>query len=306
MTTGFGADPLKDGNGVVTVGTTAEDLRQITGSLYSAGLISGGVITTSPSALTYTVSSGVAAFPIVADTSTPYKPQNQRTVLGPIPATSITVSAPVSGTRTDIVYAQQLTPTDDADANIVVRYGTALPARAVFLGSFTVSSGNTNSNAFVRSGDIKWSIPYGASLGRLVNITNMFNSAFTVAATGTQPRSTVGSGSFYVPTDRLVKVTLTVQVSANAAVGFDNSKYCEAAYDVFLDNIKQFTWTTMGLHQAWQEITFTGDLQLTGGAASRTIRVEHYRNVGPGTPRGRASAGAPYARLVVEDIGPVA
>jgi hypothetical protein len=140
----------------------------------------------------------------------------------------------------------------------------------------------------------------------LVNITNMFNSAFTVAATGTQPRSTVGSGSFYVPTDRLVKVTLTVQVSANAAVGFDNSKYCEAAYDVFLDNIKQFTWTTMGLHQAWQEITFTGDLQLTGGAASRTIRVEHYRNVGPGTPRGRASAGAPYARLVVEDIGPVA
>jgi hypothetical protein len=304
MTTGFGADPLKDGNGVVTVGTTAEDIRQITGSLYSAGLISGGVITTSPTALTYTVSAGVAAFPIVTDTSTPYKPQNQRTVLGPIPATTLTTTAPTSGTRTDIVYAKQLTPAADGDANIVVGIATTLPARAVALGTYTVTAGNTNSNAFTKTGSIVWSIPYGASLGRLVGVNSYFNSTFGITTGNPTGRSTVASGAFYLPTDRLLSVQLTVAVSANGAVGFDNSKYCEAGYDVFWDNNKLVSWTTMGLHQAWQEVNW--DIDVSSNPGSHTIRVEHYRAAGPGTPRGRGLAGAPYARLMVTDIGPIA
>ncbi|QFG12220.1 minor tail protein [Arthrobacter phage Racecar] len=307
MTTGFGAEPLKDGNGVVTVGTTSDDIQRVTGSLYSAGLISGGGVTTSPSALTYTVGSGVAAFPIVSDLSTPYKPQNQKTVLGPIPATTLTVTAPSSGTRTDIVYAQQLTPLDDNDATIVVNFGPTLPARAVQLAKFTVTAGNTSSNQFAKVADVKYSIPYGASLGRLVNYTSLFNSPFTVAPSGTQPRSTVGSGTFYLPTDRLIRVSLTATVSANLAVGFDNSKYCEAGYEVLLDNNIMFTWTTGGLHQAWQEYYWSGDIALAANpTTARTIKVNHFRAQGPGTPRGRGiNAAQPYARILVEDIGPM-
>jgi len=304
MTTGFGADPLKDGNGIVTVGTTAEDIRQITGSLYSAGLISGGVVTTSPTALTYTVSAGVAAFPIVKDTSTPYKPYNQRTVLGPIPATVLTTTAPTSGTRTDIVYAQQLTPAADGDANIVVKIGTTLPARAVALGTYTVSYNNANSNAFVKVGNIDWSIPYGASLGRLVAQNSYFNSPFGITTGNPTGRSTVASGAFHVPTDRLLSVQLTVAVSSENAVGFDNARYCEAGYDIFWDNVKLVTWTTMGLHQAWQEVNW--DIDVSTNPGSHTIRVEHFRAKGPGTPRGRGAAGSPYARLMVTDIGPIA
>jgi hypothetical protein len=306
MTTSFGADPLKDSNNIVTVGTTAADLQQIFGSLYSAGLIAGGVVTRSSTALTYSVSNGVAAFPIVSDASSPYKPENQRSVVGPIPATpNITTTAPPSGqTRTDIVYAQQLTPTNDSDASVVVRVGTVLPPRAVLLGQYLLTSSATNTMAATPSTVVKYSIPYGASLGRIVNMTNMFNSTFTVVGSGTQPRSSLGTATFNLPTDRLCKVSLTVAVSASGATGFDNTKYCEAGYEVYIDNIKKFTWTTAGLHQAWMEYGFEGYIESLAG--SHTIRVDHYRAQGPGTPVGRtASPDQPYARIIVEDIGPI-
>lgn len=306
MTTSFGADPLKDSNGNVTVGTTAADLQQVLGSLYSAGLIAGGIVTRSSTSLTYSVSNGVAAFPIVSDTSSPYKPENQRTVVGPIPATAnIPTTAPPAGqTRTDIVYAQQLTPTNDSDATVVVKVGTSLPPRSVLLGSYTLTSSASNTMAGVATTIVKYSIPYGASLGRLVNMTNMFNSSFAVAATGTQPRSSLGTSSFFLPTDRLVKVSMTVSVSALGAVRFDDTKYCEAGYEVYLDNLKKFTWSTAGLHQAWMEYSFTGYQELLQG--THTLRVDQYRAQGPGTPVGRtASPDQPYARIIVEDIGPI-
>jgi hypothetical protein len=292
MTTGWGIDPLKSGS-TVTAGTTAADFRQIQGGLYSPGLISGGKITRSASALSYTVSAGVAAFPIVTGTA----PQ---TVLGPIPAQTVNTTAPSSGTRTDIIYAQQRIVSVEGDPQIVLGVGTSLPARAVMLDSYIVSSTNTNTNAAVKTGNIVYSIPYGASLGRLVNITSMFNTNFNITAA-----STLGSGTFFLPTDRLVQLSLTVSVSANLAVGFDNTKYCEAGYDVFFDNVKMYSWSTMGLHQAWQEINWNDYIQFTAG--SHTIRVEQYRAQGPGTPRGRAvSSTSPYARISIVDVGPVA
>lgn len=294
MTTGWGADPIKDGSGNVTVGTTAADIRQITGSLYSAGLISGGVVTRSPSALTYTVSNGVAAFPMTADLSSPYRPENQRTVLGPIPAKVLTTTAPSSGTRVDIIYAQQHTPADDSDANVVVEYGTTLPARAVLLNAFIVSAGNTNTNQTVRTMDVKYSIPYGASLGMLYNVRSTFNGAFTVRATDL-------SGTFFLPTDRLVRVSLMASLSASGATGFSNAHYCEAGYDIFIDGVKKYTWTSVGLHQAWAEHNWSDVIVLPAG--TRTIRSERFRSIGPGTPVARATNYG--ALLSVEDIGPV-
>lgn len=290
MTTGWGIDPLKSG-GVVTTGTTSADLRQIQGGLYTPGLISGGKITRSGSALTYTVSAGVAAFPIVTGS-------NPQTTLGPIPGVTVNTTAPGSGTRTDIIYAQQRQVSVEGDPTIVVGVGTTLPARAVMLDSFIVSSSNTNTNAATRTGNIVYSIPYGASLGRLVNVTSSFNTTFNISAD-----STVGSGTFFLPTDRLVTVSLTVAVSANGAVGFSNTAYCEAGYKVFFDNVQTYTWTTMGLHQAWQEVNWNDVIQFSAG--SHTIKVDQYRAQGPGTPKGRSLAGQPYARLTVTDIGPV-
>ena len=297
MAVSWGIDPLKDVDNKIIVGTTADDFRTIQGGLYSPGLISGGTVTRSASAMTYTVSGGVAAYPIV----TSGVPQ---TVLGPVPSGTLTTTAATTGTRLDMIYATQRTVGVDGDPNIVLGIGTSLPAKSVLLDAYIVTTTTANTLSTTRSVDIKWSIPYGASLGRLVNITNTFNSLFAVAASGTQPRSTIGTGTFYLPTDRLIKVSLTATASANNAVGFDNSKYCEAGYELLLDNVVQFTWTTGGLHQAWQETNWDGYLQ--PGLGSHTISVRHFRAQGPGTPRGRSVTGAPYARLIVEDIGPVA
>jgi hypothetical protein len=295
MTTSWGIDPLKDGTGKVTLGTTAADFRQIQGGLYTPGVISGGVITRSASAHTYSVSAGVAAFPIVTGAS----PQ---TVLGPIPAYVLTIPPPGSGSTTYIIYARQRTVAVEGDPNVVVDFGTTLPDRAVMLNSFIVSSTTANSNAAVKTGDIKYSIPYGASLGILYQHTATANWAFT-------GRAADGTGSFFLPTDRLVRVTLTATLSAVratsqiAAVGFDNAAYCEAGYDMFLDGVKKFSWTSIGLHQAWAEHTWTGILTIPQG--THTVKYERYQAKGPGWPfvRGNSSGGNMF---ILEDVGPVA
>lgn len=298
MTTSFGAIPLKDANGVVTAGTTEADIQQIYGSLYSAGLISGGIVTTSASQMTYTVSAGVAAFPLVVDSSTPYKPQNQRTVLGPIPATTITVAT--GGPRDDYIYAQQLTPATDSDATVVVKAGPSLPARAVLLGLYRTATNSMNTNSTLPMGNIKYSIPYGASLGRLYQHTATANWSFT-------GRGTDGSGQFFLPTDRLVNISLTSTLSAVKpnglpAVGFDNTAYCEAGYDIFLDDKKIITWTSPGLAQAWAEYYWSALFVV--GAGPHTIKYERYKAQGPGNPfvHGDNSKGNDF---VVQDVGPV-
>lgn len=286
MTTSWGIDPLKDANGVVTMGTTAADFRQIQGGLYSPGLISGGKVTRSASAMTYTVSAGVAAFPIVTGT-------NPQTVLGPIPAGTLTTTAPSSGTRVDMIYALQRTVAVEGDPSIVLALGTTLPAKAVLLDAFIVSSSNTNTNAAVRQADIKWSIPYGASLGLLVNRRSTFMGNFTATATDL-------TGSFYLPTDRITRISIQVGLSAAGAVKFDNSTYCEAGYEVYIDDVLKFRWTSQGLHQAWAENFWSETLQLSAG--SHTYKTVRYRAQVPGTPVVREGG----AIFQIQDAGPVA
>lgn len=288
MTTSWGIDPLKDGTGAVTLGTTAADLRQIQGGLYTPGLISGGLVNRSASAHTYTVTQGVAAFPIVTGTA----PQ---TVLGPIPAKVLTIPPPGSGNVTYIVYAQQRTVATDGDPNVIVDFGTTLPARAVMLNSFIVASTTANSNAAVRTGDIRYSVPYGASLGMLYDAKSAFGGNFTARATDL-------SGSFFLPTDRLVRISLMASLSASGAAGFSNAAYCEAGYDIIIDGVKKFSWSSMGLHQAWAENNWSDTLVLSMG--THTIRSERYRAQGPGTPVVRSTNYG--SSLSVEDIGPVA
>lgn len=303
MTTGFGADPIIDGNGLVTVGTTEDDIRQITGSLYSAGLISGGLVTRSPTGLTYSVSAGVAAFPITVDTTTPYKPYNQRTVLGPIPATQtpLTTTAPSSGTRVDIIYAQQLTPANDSDANIVVRVGTVLPPRAVMLDAFIIASNHTNTNAATPTGDIKYSVPYGAPRG-----TPWFSYRSTFSGTFNDTPLNAAHGFFYMPADRNVSFSLKTSLNSNGAVKFDNAKYCEAAYALYIDNFWKFTWTTGGLHQAMQDYNWEERGVILEG--QHEVFVRRWKSAGD-------TAALPYQRygqgnlgllFEIRDVGPAA
>lgn len=287
MTSGWGVEPTLDGSGNATSGTTSQDIRKILGGLYTKGIISGCTVTTSASAMTYTVNAGVVAISVASD----------EIILADIPVTTITTtSAPVSGTRTDIIYAQQRYPSIEGNSSIVVSVGTSLPARAVRLQSRVVSAGNINTNSTVITGGTDYSIPYGASLGILWKHQTTYNGTFTT-------RGVMGSASIYLPTDRNLKFTLSTTMSANAAVGFDNTKYCEGAFDIFIDNVKQWGWSTPGLHQAWAEFTWSDNIILTAG--SHTLRYERFVGIGPGTPFQHYSlAGNKGSQLIVEDLGP--
>lgn len=267
MASGFGVDPTLDTNGNPTSGTTSDDIRNIYGGVYSApGVVSGGNVTTSASAMTYSVSAGVAVISTSAG-------QN---VLVPIPAATVTTAAaPSSGSRTDIVYAQQHFPTIEGDSNVVIGVGQTLPARAVALKSFTVPSGILNTNGTTVTGSVDYAIPAGTSRGYIYTYVDTFDGVVV------QSDYRLGIGTINLPTDRLLRIAITSCMSAQGASGFDNSKYCEWYYTPEIDYASQVWWTTGGLHQAWAIFHF--ETYITVAAGQHTVSYRRGREVGPGT-----------------------
>lgn len=293
MSTGFGVDPTKDGSGVITSGMSALDVRKINGALYTPGIISGCQVTTSASAMTYTVAAGVVA---IATATNPYN-----IVLAPVPATVLNTTAPGSGTRTDIIYVQQRFP-GDGDSEVVVNFGTSLPTNAVEIDRYTVGVGIGNTNAATHVGPINYSIPYGGKLPDL--------HYFEDTITGTLPNGLTrrGYGSFTIPTDRRIRFSMTALLYAQGAAGFDNAHYCEYGFLPNLDGYDQMIWTSPGLHQAWA--TYQWEVFANVSAGTHTVNFGMQRMVGPGTAatfRGTDSLGFGRKSFVfrVEDVGVV-
>ena len=292
MTSGFGVDRAADG----LSGTSAQDIRKIFGGLYSAGVISGAKITTSPSAMSYSVSAGVVAISTATG----------EVVMAPVPAGTVPTTAPGSGSRTDIIYAQQRFPSVEGDADLVLGVGTVLPSRAVKLDSYIVSAGQTNTNSAVRTGSVDFSIPYGASLGTLYEQRYTGNGYISVAT----PGATILTGTITVPTDRRIRVTVNACMSATrstsgpTAVRFDDLAYTEAGFMFKLNGSTQWIWNTPGLHQAWANYSWNDYLNVTAG--THTVSLNAFRVVGPGLPYFRYTGGEYRGTLfTVEDAGPV-
>jgi hypothetical protein len=288
MTSGFGVDGAADGSS----GTSSADIRKIYGGLFTPGIISGCKVTTSASAMSYTVASGVVAI----------KSATAEIILAPVATTTVaTAAAPSTGSRTDIVYVQQRYPSVEGDANIVVGVGTTLPARAVELRRFVVGAGDLNTNATVATGGVNYSIPYGASLGVLHSWQNTYSGPLSTSLIRE------GQGSITVPTDRRLKFSVNALLYANAASGFDNSKYTEHYFLPNIDGGDMVIFTTPGLHQAWGQYYWEHSINVSAG--THTVNLGSGRMVGPGqacTFYGVSSGfGRTGIRFTVTDEGPV-
>jgi hypothetical protein len=249
--------------------------------------------------MTYTVNSGVVAIsPVVGEV-----------IMAPVQgATVTTAAAPGTGTRVDVVYAQQRQPAS-GDSYVVigvVSFATeaaiVMPENSQELSRFQVSAGQTNTNAAVRLGGLKYSIPYGGSLGVLHKWNNTFNGALSI------PLLREGHGTFELPTDRRIKFTMTAVLSAQGASGFDNSKYCEYGWIFNLDGGDHILHTTPGLHQAWGTYQFETVFEVPAGR--HTCHVAGTRIVGPGIALLHYGVGGDgYGRrgqeFIVEDLGPI-
>lgn len=290
MVAGFGVDKGADGSG-----TTASDIRKIWGGIYTPGIIDGCKITTSATNMQYTVAAGVVAI----GTAT------KETVLAPVALTTVTgAAAPASGTRTDTIYVQQRYPSIEGDANTVVGITTgSAPARSIIIGKYTVSAGQTNSNASVATTDRTFSIPYGASLGVLHSWQSPASGPLSI------PLLREGFGSFTLPTDRRLRFSLSALLYAGGgASGFDNSKYTEHYFLPMLDGGDMLIWTTPGLHQAWA--TYNWDYYVNVLAGTHTTGLGAGRMVGPGqasTHYGLDTNGFGRRGIYfqVEDAGPI-
>jgi len=287
MTSGFGVDRASDG----LSGTTAQDIRRIFGGLYTPGIISGCAVTTSGSAMEYTVAAGVVAIQTSVG----------EVVLAPVTQNTIsTSSAPVSGTRTDIIYIKQRFPSVDTDANVVIGVGTTLPTNAVEVKRFTVSAGQTNTNAAVATGGVNYSIPYGASLGNLHRWQNTYSGPLSTSLIRE------GHGTFTIPTDRRVKFSVSALLYAVGASGFDNSKYTEHYFLPNIDGGDMVIFTTPGLHQAWGQYYWEHTINVSAG--THTTNLGSGRMVGPGQAATFYGTAAGFGRTgivyTVEDIGP--
>lgn len=286
MPVGWGVDPTLSGS-TVTSGTTSQDVRKVWGALYAPGIISGCTVKTNAN-MTYTVNGGVVAV----------KTATGEVVMCPVNTTTIpTAVAPASGTRTDIIWVRQRTPTNDNNSEVVVEVGTTLPARAQEIRRYNVPAGITATTSAVPTGGITFSIPYGANLGTLHHYRNTHNGA--VANNYLRE----GVGTIFLPTDRLLRFRYIGCHSAQGAVRFDDSKYCEMRVVPSLDGNDFELWTTGGLHQAWQTVYFETTIPTTAG--THTVSYIRGREVGPGTIlqwNGGMRRGADF---YVEDAGPL-
>jgi hypothetical protein len=294
MASGFGVDPTKDGNGVITSGTTSSDIQSVWGGLYTPGIVSGCAVATSSSAMTYSVSSGVVMIPTATGQVIP----------APVPATVVATSAaPSGGSRTDIVYAQQRFPSIEGDSNVIVGVGQSLPARAVLLQQYNVTANLTSTSGATVIGDTTYSLPYGGGLGILHQWTDTFSGVHN------QNNLRLGVGTITLPTDRLIRFSVTSLLYASGATGFDNSKYCEWYTHPELDYVALTRWGSPGLHQAWA--TYTWESYFTVSAGTHTVSYSRGRIIGPGsvaTQYGVANGGILYPGTVftVQDAGVVA
>lgn len=290
MTSGFGVDATDDG----LSGTSSEDIRKILGGLYSPGVITGCDVTTSASTMEYTVASGVVA--ISAATG--------EIILAPVPQTVVMApAAPISGSRTDIVYVKQRYPSivGEGDAEIVLGVAEVLPERALALQKFTVGSGIANTKAATSLNSVDFSIPYGT------NGKNYYDYTYSVSGALPNPLTRVGGGSIYLATDRKLRFTLSATLQSIGAVGFDNAKYCEYYFLPNIDNGDIMIWQTPGLHQSLATYYFEGFYNATKGRHS--VNLGMGRMVGPGTAQTQHGLVGGFGRtgivFNIRDAGPI-
>lgn len=239
MSVAFGIPQAADGTG-----TTAADMRQIIGAKWSSQGVVSGLDVTGTTALRYDVAPGVATCSRgEADGMTEAYFPGGRT-----PAVAANAS---SSPRVDVVWMVAHDSTQGDADNLVtlgVTQGTpsaspvapAFPTSATPLAYVTLPAGaTTTANATVQ--DVAYAIPYGASMGILLDRTD---TSYKGIAQGSGAY-TFASGTILLPTDRMIDVELTTSVWAWGPTTHDwvGSGYVDWLLDGEVRRAYRFTCT---------------------------------------------------------------
>ena len=187
--------PMEDGTG-----TTPLDMQRIIGAQHmSAGVLpNGGLTVEGTSSMEYRVNKG-ACFMWTSYAS-------RLGMLVPVDETTIqTAAAPSTGKRTDTIYV-------DGRGGVRVTSNASIP-EGVAIAKFEVPAGITATRDAQQSIDRKFAIATGATLGRLA--TWEAPSGIKITGDGKTQYST----RFTVPSDRLVRIDLTITVRSSGGDG---------------------------------------------------------------------------------------
>lgn len=231
-------------------GTSSEDIQSITDALYTPGIISGAVVsTTTDTNMTYTVTAGVVCIKMASGLS----------ILAPVPAIGLidAAPAPASGTRVDKIYVEQTFGTTP-DIIVGVTSGT-VPPNSLVLKSYSVPAGATNTNGATQIGGINYSVPYGATGRSLWEYENTHKGNLDTT-------NRIAYGSLYLPTDR--SIDIEISSTFDVSQGADASVY----FQVDIDGVREVTMGT-GKLTAWYT-TYFHKHNTSLSAGQHTIRIE--------------------------------
>lgn len=264
---GFG---VQDSNGI---GTTAPHIRQITRYKWaSKGILGGLDVTGNSSALTYTVNSGVAVCS-KGDSDGYVEAYFEG---GSTPAVS---GNSASYSRYDAVWITSHDITQGDTDNLVtlgVTEGTPaatpsipdIPAYATLLGAMLLPAGATSTGSATNSGNVDYAIPYGASLGILLqkqDTADSLPSADWVVRV---------NDTFYIPTDRMIEFSYQRSMCCYVA---PNTNIGSILARIILDDVTIIT-NEVSASGFWDTHGYTWIQKVSAG--SHTVKVQDCQHAG--------------------------
>lgn len=269
-------------------GTGADDLRRVLGGWYNQGVVSGCVVT-GRTDLKYAIAPGVVMNYLAGGSGV----GSAELVAMPIASVTVsTVAGPPTGTRTDYVCVGQ----DIAGGPIeyiVLQTPPSSPGKWLVIAQFSVPAGMTRTSDATRSTSINYSTPYGSAGRYLVNKKDTFNNLI-------KNNNLVNlSGTFTLPTARLVEVGVTVTVDSDVSTGIYDALFA----NIWVDGSRKVAFSTGKIDDNYPQVhhwTWNTDLS----AGPHTISLERYEAHDTGKIRLRYAAGGfPGTLLVVKDMG---
>ncbi|MEX3609772.1 hypothetical protein VVR12_01830 [Rothia sp. LK2588] len=254
MATGFGIAPDQQGNG-----TTPEDIQAITSGEYIWGGILTGCEVKTTSEMKYQIVTGAAVIRL----------DDFHKVKVPVYGQTIpTTPAPVTGSRTDIVYVKQNTPAVDGNNQVVLGVGQSLPANALELARFTVPAGATSTRQATAIGNPIYTRPVGAQFGVLHSAVDTDGSEHAPGQVLTR-----GAGDFNLWTDSDVELKLSSCVSATDVGSVTADEYGSVIYKIYVDDMLQYSWERR-YDRVWESKEFSRLVTLNAGRHTVKYTVE--------------------------------
>lgn len=255
MATGFGVDLDQNNNG-----TTPEDIQAINSAEYIwAGILTGcDVLGTSE--MSYKITPGAVIIRI----------DDFHKIKAPVLGQTIpTAPAPVTGSRTDIIYVKQNFPATDGNNAVVVGVGSTVPANAVEIGRRVVNAGITATTSATVTGNRIFTRPVGSQFGVLFSKVDTDGTEHVPGTVYTR-----GAGDFNLWTDSDVELKLSSCVSAtDGNGGVTADEYGSVIYKIYVDDVLQYSWERR-YDRFWESKEFSRLVTLDQGRHTVKYTVE--------------------------------